>query len=209
MTTPLDTLRALYVTHGYAFFGPEFAYNLNVFGVRRKAGVNLFNDLLGCAYAPAPGAPMVVELWPGTTDPGSHYLLNPDNAANATAIVVPGQYRGVWALGLHRGADPAFVQVGPISVYRDGNRDLVLDCDPASVRTGLYGINGHHAGTDSARVDNWSAGCQVWKRRADHDRAMVLARAQVAAHPGWTKFTYTLFDVDTDPMAAELFAGLP
>jgi hypothetical protein len=204
MTSPtVDLLQRLFAAHGYSFFtGPE-AFNLNLFGIRRaQDGVNLFNDLLGCAYRPKVGADMVVELWPGTTDPGSFYLRQPMNRGG-TAIVVPDQYRGLWTLGLHHGKDPAFVQVGPVAVYRDGDRDEVLDMDPKTIVRGLFGINGHRAGTDSTRVDNWSAGCQVWKRRADHDRALELGRAQVAAHPTWKKYSYTLFDsaVDTDALA--------
>jgi hypothetical protein len=207
MQTAVETLKTLYAQRGYAFFDAKNAFDLNLFGIRRRAGVNLFNDLLGCAYAQTRGGELVVETWPGTTDPGSHYLREPGNSANATAIVVPGQYRGLWKLGLHRGKDPAFVQVAPVAVYRDGDRDEVLDFDPKTIARGLFGINGHHAGTDSARVDNWSAGCQVWKRRKDHDRALMLGRAQLAQHPTWATFTYTLFDLDLDPTAAALFAA--
>lgn len=202
----LTVVQALYRKRGFAFFEPG-AFNLNLFGVRRASGVNLFNDLLGCAYRPAVDAPLTVELWPGTTDPGSFYLRQPGNTSGKTAIVAPGQYRGLWTLGKHRGKDPAFVQVGEVAVFRDGDRDLVLDMDPSTIVRGVFGINGHHAGVDSAQVDNWSAGCQVWKRRADHDRALELGRAQVAAHPTWTKYTYALFDVSEDPMAEALFSA--
>jgi len=206
MSDTIKTLKSLYTQHDYVFFDEEHAFDLNLFGIRRRPGVNLFDDLLGCAYAQKSGGLFAVELWPGTTDPGSRYLRNPGNRTNATAIVVPGQYRGLWKLGLHKGKDPAFVQVGPVSVYRDGNRDEVLDFDPKTIARGVFGINGHHAGTDSARIDGWSAGCQVWKRRKDHDRALMLGRAQLAQHPTWATFTYTLFDLDLDPAAVTLFA---
>lgn len=201
----VDILRALYQKRSYLFFDGPAAFDLNIFGCRRAQGVNLFDDILGIAYRPAENADFVVEVWPGTTDPGRTYLRDPRNSAGATAIVVPDQYRGLWALGKHRGKDPAFVQVGEVAVFRDGDRDEVLDMDPKTIARGIFGINGHHAGVDSQRVDDWSAGCQVWKRRADHDRALELGRAQVAAHPTWTKFTYTLFDAAQDPLAAALF----
>lgn len=204
----LDVLCKLYASRGYVFFaGATAAFDLNLFGIRQRNGVNLFNDVLGCAFAQTAGAPLTLELWPGTTDPGSFYLRQP-GAHGGTAIVVPGQYRGLWKLGLHRGADVAFVQSGDIAVYRDGDRDNVLDFDPKTIVHGVFGINGHHAGVDSKRVNNWSAGCQVWARREDHDRSLELGRAQLAHHPTWTTFTYTLFDVAQDPGAVALLDAL-
>lgn len=190
----VDIIRSMYNSKGYAFF-TEGAFNLNLFGVRRTQDVNAFNDVLGCAYRATPTAPLTVELWPGTTDPGLYYLRNPMRKAG-TAIVVPGQYRGLWKLGRHKG-DPAFVQVGPVTVWRDADRDWVLGT-AGPTETGLFGINGHKAGEDSKVVERWSAGCQVWKRSRDHERALELGRAQVDAHPTWTKFTYTVFDEAPD-----------
>lgn len=205
-TVSATLVQSLYSRRGYRFF-ENAAFDLNLFGIRRVAGVNLFNDILGCAYRPEVGAPLLVELWKGTTDPGSYYLRQPE-ARGGTAIVVPAQYRGLWGLGKHRGKDPAYVQVGPVTVFRDGDRDDELDMDPGSKHTGLFGINGHHAGEDSQRVDRWSAGCQVWARRKDHDRALELGRRQVELHPTWTTFTYTLFDAAEDTMAEALFSAL-
>ena len=205
----VDLIRSLYSAQGFSLFETG-AYNLNLFGIRQAQGVDLFNDVLGCVYRAAPEAPQAVELWPGTTDPGAWHLRQP-GARGGAAIVCPGQYRGVWSLGLHKGRDPAFVQVGPITVYRDNDRDVELDMAQASRQTGLFGINGHRAGEDSPRVDRWSAGCQVWKRRADHDRALELGRAQLAAHPTWRTFTYTLFEASaaSEPLFAALGLTAP
>ena len=207
MSTLVDLVQDLYRAKSYRFF-TQGAYNLNLFGVRRaQDGVNLFNDVLGCVYRPAADAPLKLERWPGTTDPGSYYLRQPMNSGG-TAIVVPGQYPGLWELATHKG-QPAFRQVGDVTVYRDGDRDNELDMDPGTKRTGVFAINGHRAGAASKLVDRWSAGCQVWSRAADLERALELGRAQLKAHPTWkATFTYTLFDAADQPAALALFEGL-
>ena len=80
-----------------------------------------------------------------------------------------------------------------MKVYRDANRDTILDLNSNEVAEGFYGINIHKAGKVSTRVDRWSAGCQVFAREADFQRLMKLCRTQIALR-GWDKFTYTLID---------------
>jgi len=43
-----------------------------------------------------------------------------------TAILVPGQYRGAYALGYHFGK-PALQQVGNLKLFRDNDLDEQLD----------------------------------------------------------------------------------
>ena len=66
----------------------------------------------------------------------------------------------------------------------DESYDLVVS------ESGSFGINVHQSGEDSLNVDNWSAGCQVLKRRRDFREFMVVLN-------GYKKqknniFTYTL-----------------
>jgi hypothetical protein len=104
---------------------------------------------------------------PVTTDPGLFYLLNPINP-KGTAIIKPGFYPDCWAFGLHNGKYEALVQVGNITLIRDFNRNKVIDYNSGREETvNNAGINCHHAGEDSQQVDNWSAGCQVFKRLSD------------------------------------------
>lgn len=101
-----------------------------------------------------------------TTDLGVHYLLNlwrPEGCA----IVAPGQYRGVWFIGLHNEYE-ALVQredsgSGMISVYRDKNRDTTLDMDVDSIMTGYFEIDLHH-GFDSEKIGENSAGVRCSSR---------------------------------------------
>jgi hypothetical protein len=54
----------------------------------------------------------------------------------------------------------------------------------------VFGINIHKAGVDSVQVNNWSEGCQVFKRTADFNQFMLLAKKAAALHGN--RFTYTL-----------------
>lgn len=109
-----------------------------------------------------------------------------------TAILMPGQYRGSHKLGLHRGKYEALVQKHPVRVYRDSNKDNKYDMNPAKAQTGLFGINIHKAGQNSTWVDNWSAGCQVFKKSNDFADFISIVKKAIKIHGN--SFTYTLFD---------------
>ena len=106
--------------------------------------------------------------------------------------MVPGQYRGAYALGTHKTYE-AIVQVKPIKVWRDNNKDAVLDW-AGLTSSGLYGINIHRASTNSTsrNVDRWSAGCQVLSN--PHDFAELLAIVRRSCSHFGDHFTYTLLE---------------
>ena len=82
---------------------------------------------------------------------------------------------------------------GRVKIYRDGNKDEVLDHDPESITEGYYGINIHKAGTESTAVNRWSAGCQVFANEKDFEEFMSIC---LAAKSLWGEFfSYTLIDV--------------
>lgn len=180
------------VAEGHAVFEAG-SYNLNIIGVRtRHNGTNKFDDELHVVYKDHRGA-WVDLSFPCTTDPGLYYLQQPMNV-NGTAILKPGQYRGSHKIGLHRGRYAALVQARPVSVYRDRNRDAVLDMEADTVRSGNYGINIHHAGADSKLVDRWSAGCTVVANLQDWEIFMAIVRRSADMYG--ERFTYTLIDRD-------------
>jgi len=168
-------------------------YNLNIIGVRSpETESNAFDDRLHCVFK-SHGA-WVDICWRITTDPGTYWLNNPSNV-NGTAILVPGQYRGVYKIDLHNGQYEALCQrLGPVTVWRDNNKDDVLDWD-VDEDTGYFGINIHRSSTregGSTQVDKWSAGCQVF---ADPDEfAIFMAIVKRAAVIWGDAFTYTLLD---------------
>jgi|TARA_R100000084_G_scaffold31342_1_gene12046 hypothetical protein len=166
-------------------------WNVNLIGVRnsnRKA--NQFDDELHVVFKDH--RDQWVDLsFTATTDPGTYWLHNPMRAAG-TAILVAGQYRGSHKIGMHRGRYPALVQHRPVKVYRDRNRDNVLDMDPNTAIEGIYGINIHHAGYDSHRVDKWSAGCTVIGSLTEWDAFMAVIRRSADLYG--ERFTYTLIE---------------
>jgi hypothetical protein len=179
-TMNIQTLKATMAAKKYAFFeGGE--YNLNIVGIRNSSTgnkvTNAFDDKLVVAYQVA-GA-WVIKEYPITTDNGG-----------GTARLVCNQYRGSHAIGLHQGKYEALKQCGPVTVYRDFTKDGIYQTD--KTETGVFGINIHKAGIDSARVDDWSHGCQVFKRVADFNEFMLLAKKAAALHGN--RFTYTLLE---------------
>lgn len=103
-----------------------------------------------------------VLLFNATTDPGTYYLENPVNVKGA-AVLKEGIYKDAFKIGYHKNKKnhKAFIQIGPVTVYRDNDKDNVPEKSNLE-ETGLFGINIHRAyidGRDS--IDKWSAGCQV------------------------------------------------
>ena len=178
----------------YVFFG-NGKYNLNLIGIRAKrpndVNSDKFEDVLTVIYNDDNLKPVKLII-PITTVPGLSYMKNPANN-KGTAILKPGQYRGVWKIDYHAGKYLALCQRGDkFVVYRDNNRDYILDFDEATADYGYFGLNFHHAGTNSLLVANWSAGCQVAQKMADFDKVMILSNKAKALYGN--SFTYTLLE---------------
>ena len=165
-------------------------YNLNIIGVRNKdPQPDAFDDMICCVFKEE--GQWVTYSWPVTTDPGNYYLNNPTNV-DGTAILVPGQYRGVYKIDMHRGEYPALCQrEGVVNVWRDRNKDSILDYGKNETE-GYFGINIHRATSRGAseNVGRWSAGCQVFQSASDFALFMELCECQRSL--GFETFTYTL-----------------
>ena len=188
-----DKIHAAIAKKGYVFFedAENKGLDLNIIGVRNsdtgKAVTNLFDDVITLSYKQ--DGKWVYHEWANTTEPGTKGVKEFHNAAGV-ARVVPGQYRSSHHIGLHQGKYQALVQLSPIKVYRDNNKNTVFDEN--KIDTGIFGINIHHAGEDSTYVENWSEGCQVFKRIVDFDEFMKIVNASAKIHGD--KFTYTLLE---------------
>jgi hypothetical protein len=186
----------LFAKKGYAYF-TNGAYNLNIIGVRSSQGskvTNRFDDWFVVTYKDKAGA-WKRHVWPCTTEPGLDMMKNPSNR-KGTAILVPGQYRGMWRIDMHNGKYKALCQrTKPCKVYRDGNKDDVYDLLPTKVDTGIFGINMHRASKWGKVnvVGKYSAGCQVFQDVKDFNAMMELAQKQLDAGLG-NSFTYTILD---------------
>ena len=180
----------LFKNKGYAYF-TNGAYNINIIGVRASGAVitNSFDDILLIIYK-TPTGTWNRQIYQITTDPGQFYMNKPCNS-KGTAILVPGQYRGAYKIGRHRGKYKALCQNKPVKVYRDNNKNTIYDYDPNKLDEGMFGINIHKAGTLSKRVDTWSAGCQVFASETEFKSFMNFCQKQIDNKKGET-FTYTL-----------------
>lgn len=176
----------------YEFFDGGRPYNVNIIGIRNPARqTNKFDDTLLLVYRDSYKR-WLVDSYQITTDPGLYWMKNPMNV-HGTAILCPGQYRGVYRIDKHRGKYDALCQRGaPVSVWRDGDRDSYHDMNDDTIETGYFGINIHKAGRSSTQVDKWSAGCQVFKNNGDYKEFMETIRDGEKAFGN--SFTYTLLD---------------
>lgn len=184
----IDQIKKAMKAKGYAFF-ENGEYNLNIIGIRNVSTgskvTNVFDDLLTVSYKI--GDVWQFHKWAATTDPGTKGVKEFHNA-QGVARLVPGQYKGSHAIGLHQGKYEALKQAKPVKVYRDANKDMTYD--EKLITEGIYGINIHKAGVDSTYVENWSEGCQVFKRSADFDAFMKIVKKAASIHGN--SFTYTL-----------------
>lgn len=167
--------------------------SLNIFGVRNETIVpDKFDDVIGCIYTDNHGVRKMFT-YDATTDPGLHYLLNPMNSKGC-AILVPGYYKSLWKIGLHKGTQ-AFVQATPCIVTRDFDRDNLLDFSTLVRERGMYGIDLHGVtgATIKFIVGRYSAGCQVVNANANLAQLLTLGHMQIQTikHPF---FSYALFE---------------
>lgn len=170
---------------------PDKLYALDIVGIRHKAWEpNSFTDTLICRWFESKDRE-VTKSWCITTTPGVPWLLNPMQRKGA-AILVSGQYTEAYALGRYKGKD-ALLQVAPVKVYRDRNRNSTIDLDPDTIEEGLFGIHIHRAGIFSKLVGTWSAGCQVFEKEADFEDFIEICRTSLKY---WgNSFTYTLVEI--------------
>jgi len=177
---------------GYTFYEKD-NFNLNIIGVRMGVkATNSFDDYLYIIFKNHSGVWSHRE-YRITTDAGAYWLKNPMNA-KGTAVLKPNQYKGGWKIGQHQGRYDALVQNKEVEVYRDDNKDMILDYDESKIDKGFFGINFHRSNphTESYRVDKWSAGCQVFKRAKDFYEFMTICK--VAKDEWGNSFTYTLLN---------------
>jgi hypothetical protein len=178
-------------TKGYVYFSSDTDYDLNIIGVRNSSTgnvvTNLFDDILTLSYK-LKGV-WVYREWAITTDPGKKGVQQFHNSAGV-ARLVPGQYRRSHEIGLHQGKYEALRQKGEVKVYRDANRDLSYNEN--KITEGVYGINIHKAMKDTKFVENWSEGCQVFKREQDFNEFMRICKEAAKIHGNL--FSYTLLE---------------
>jgi len=185
-----EQIRKAVKSKGFVWFNGAKDYDVNIVGVRNATPgqkvTNLFDDKLTLSYKI--NGQWFYHEWDATTEPGKKGVMQFHNSGGV-ARLVPDQYRGVYKVSMHQGKYQALCQrLGDVTVWRDKNRDM--DFDEIIRDTGMFGINIHKAGTVSNFVENWSEGCQVFKRTKDFNDFMVLINRAKEIHGN--HFTYTL-----------------
>ena len=164
-------------------------FDVNIVGIRNDSTgdkvTNVFDDFITLSYKE--NGEWKFHCWPATTDPGTKGILETTNKSGI-ARLVEGQYRGSHTIRLHQGKYEALGQAKNVKVYRDANRDMKYD--ETKIEEGIFGINIHHAGADSTYVNDWSMGCQVFKKTADFEEFMKICRKAKDIHGN--SFSYTL-----------------
>lgn len=174
----IKDLQARFKELGYKWFP------FHLIGIRSKDGEpNTFCDVF-ILYNQGQ-----VYRFQATTRPGSYYLLHLFNPRGA-AVLKPGQYVDTWKLGLHKNQYEAWVQVKPVTVYRDNNLNNIAE-EIGNQDTGIFGIDIHRSSQFrvSQLVDKFSAGCQVF---ADPNKFAIFV--DVSKKSGQNFFTYTLLE---------------
>lgn len=189
-------LKSIFAKKGYSFF-TNGNYNLNIIGVRSNRNgkvTNVFDDYIVVDYNTTICHKR--HIYSITTDPGTYYMSNP-TSKKGTAILVPGQYKGVYKIDLHRGKYKALCQRnGSVKVYRDNNKDDIYDLLPEIIDVGMFGINIHRSNEfrTTKNIDKYSAGCQVFADPRDFRSFMQICEKQKEIYGN--KFTYTLITED-------------
>ena len=190
----IDDIISAYYNKSYSFKLSNHPSYVNIFGIRSANRVsNKFDDAIGYFYFDINTKKVTYKVFDATTDPGAYYLNKPLRV-EGTAILPEGQYIDVYSIGLHRGQYKALVQSKPIRVYRDNNKDEMIDIDITKLSSlGYYGINIHRASPwqKVIKVDKYSAGCQVIADPKDFNDLMSKCEQHKSIYGN--KFTYTLF----------------
>lgn len=187
----LSRIKAILKEAGYVLYTKP--YQLNIVGLRSKSTTsNSFDDEIHVFYK-TPDGNWNYHVYPATTDPGTFWLNNP-SYDQGTAILAQGQYVDAYSLGLHRNKYEALVQLKPVTVMRDYDRNSFLDFKNGKQQIGLFGINIHRAESKGTTkfINKYSAGCQVFQNAEDFQKFIAICEQHKKLYGN--KFTYTLVD---------------
>lgn len=190
-----NELKEVIKNKGHIFFesGP---YDVNLYGIRSESlQVDEFNDILGIAFKDRFDN-KINFMSEGTTKPGLYWLKKKMGNINGTAILIPGQYRGVWKISTHKGYEAlAQSKNGVFKVWRDNDADGQFDYN-GKIYTDVTGLNMHTESlvADTEKVGAYSAGCQVRKDTNEHFAVIDLLKTAASIYGN--SFSYTLLEED-------------
>ena len=175
-------------------------FKLNIIGVRNNLlNPKNFDDYIYVIYKNESNN-WIGYRYNATTDPSTKYLIKGGfkDPNKGTAILPGGQYVDTWELGPHgQTGYTALRQQKNLCVYRDYNRDDILNFNIENKDCGKFGINIHRASAYSEleNVGMNSAGCQVVQDPNEYKTLIFLA--EQAKEQWGNSFTYSLMDQKT------------
>lgn len=204
-------------SQGYTYYTEPF--HMNIVGIRNSDKdngkiTNIFDDEIFLFFKNNDNV-WETRTYKITTTPGykprTNVLPNGPGHDPGVAYLLYGQYRDKWMLGYHQNRTG---KVGGKINNRTGQlfpeHKALVDAETAYIRntpggteylltnnkpkkTGKIGINIHRSsetGT-SAKVDNYSEGCQVFSSKNNHNEFIELCQKQLD-NTKFGRFTYTL-----------------
>jgi hypothetical protein len=215
----VDKVIAAMQRKGYSFYAntPTGRNKLNIVGIRnidkdlKKPATNYFSDIVVMFYYDDKGARHErIGRWttmPGYTYEGTKFGDSTDKSPGTRTIdIKEGQYKGKYVQGFHRKQAKALRQKdekdgGSMNYTRDKTLNLTYNDDgseTASNATNIHNSGDGGANDPKKRVDNWSAGCQVFRNKADFNWMGQAADNQIAKTKIRT-FDYTLLNIRDIP----------
>ena len=210
-TVTVDRVIAAMQKKNYSFnANTTFGKNkLNVVGVREvrttspelgsksfnSTSTNYFTDYIVMFYYDSKGLRQERIGWQ-TTAPGLTYEASKFGGTGRTIMIQEGQYKDAYTRGLHQGKVDTLVQAKLMNYHRD--ESLNTQYNSVNIITGVFGTNihpsGNYSNNDSKKlINNWSAGCQVFRSYDDYLWMMQAVRNQIEV-TNYKFFTYTLLN---------------
>ena len=200
----VDRVIAAIQKKNYSFYA-NTAYGknkLNIVGVRainkafNSPVSNYFTDYVVMFYYDDKGLRLERIGWQ-TTAPGLTYEASKFGGAGRTIMMQEGQYKDSYVRGLHLGKIDTLVQAKSMNYHRD--ESLNAQYNSVNITTGIFGTNihpsGNYSNSDSNKlINNWSAGCQVFRSYDDYLWMMQAVRNQTEK-TNYKFFNYTLLNI--------------
>jgi hypothetical protein len=203
-TVTVDRVIAAMQKKNYSFYAnTTFGKNkLNIVGVREvnkafnSPSTNFFTDYIVMFYYDDKGLRPERIGWQ-TTAPGLTYEASKFGGAGRTIMMQEGQYKDSYTRGLHQGKIDTLVQAKSMNYHRD--ESLNAQYNSVNITTGIFGTNihpsGNYSNSDSNKlINNWSAGCQVFRSYDDYLWMMQAVRNQTEK-TNYKFFNYTLLNI--------------
>ena len=171
--------------------------NLNIVGARHPHQIpDIFNDTLFLIWKDNEKNHWIQHKFQCTLDPGIYFLNSPMRKDGTAIVKHPQQIRGGLKLGKHKGTYDCLVQNKPFHVWRDNNKDSIINEYNTLTDSISWGIQIHRANSKfrSKRVHRWSAGCTVISDPSKYAIFMSIIKESIVLNPTWKTFTYTIIE---------------